>query len=61
MGNLKELTKIEHKFLKEIGTVPNKNGVFKYTNSDGSESFLLDYVLLEYRQWLIENNIVLKI
>lgn len=56
-----DYTKVERRFLtEELGSEPNGNGVFLYHSADGNEMLKLDCVLQHYKDWLIENKILIK-
>lgn len=58
MKNLEELTKNETAFLKELEIPCNRYGAYVFVSPDGSVSLDLQFILLEYKQWLNENKIV---
>jgi hypothetical protein len=53
-----DLIKRELDFCKEIECEKNEHGQFIYESINRSSSLNLPYVLLEYRDWLIEKGIV---
>lgn len=58
MKNLEELTINETAFLKGLEIPCNRYGVYVFVSTDGTVSLDLQFILLEYKQWLIENKIV---
>ncbi len=56
--NMDEKLKNERMFLEEFETCKNNNDVYLFTSEDGNESLLLDFLLNDYKEWLIEKNIV---
>lgn len=52
---MKELIKNETEFLESIEAEHNSNGAYVYTSQNGHEEISLAFILLEYKQWLIEN------
>ena len=53
-----EATKYPNKFLEELGAVTNEHDAYIYTSSNGVSHINLAYVLMSYKDWLIENDIV---
>lgn len=51
----------ELEFCEEIECVKNEHDQFIYTSKNGVSSFNLPYILREYKQWLIDKNVVKKI
>lgn len=51
----------EDKFCKEIECEKNEHGVYVYTSSNGAHIISLNYILLEYKNWLVENKILKQI
>lgn len=52
---LEELTKLERKFLEQENFVKNEHDVYSYQSADGTLILSLDFILLEYKQWLLDN------
>lgn len=50
----------EHEYLEseEGNAVQNEHGVYAYQSFDGSHLLSLDFFLLRYKEWLIENGYV---
>ena len=57
-NRLLEMVKTERKFLEQQEAEKTEAGVYVFTSSNGNEHISLDFYLLEYKQWLIENKIV---
>lgn len=52
-------TQDERRFIKEMDMfTTNEHGVYIYKSTDGTNSFNLVEILRDYREWLMENNIV---
>ena len=58
---LKEMVKSEKEFLESVNASKNEQGVYLYLSKDNNNRILLDYFLLEYKEWLIEKKIVKEI
>jgi len=56
--NFEEMFKSERKFLEEEEYSKNEHGVFIYQTPDGNSILSLDGLLLSYKMWLIDNNIL---
>lgn len=56
--DISKLTEIEVKFLEENQAVKNEHGVYLFISQNGQDRISLDFYLLEYKNWLIENKIV---
>jgi hypothetical protein len=55
----KEATKHEVAFLEGEGQGhKNANGAYCYQSNDGNDLIALDFYLMHYKQWLIENKIL---
>lgn len=52
------IVKDEIQFCKEYECHKNENEQFIYISKDGFHAMNLPYVLNDYKDWLIENNIV---
>lgn len=57
-NKLDELTKHERQFLSENDGEMNEHGVFLYKSDNENHLLSLDFFLLSYKTWLIENGIV---
>ncbi len=55
---LKSLTVNEVKYLEENECEKNEHGAYLFVSANGHESISLNFFLLEYKNWLIENKIV---
>lgn len=55
---INEMTKTERKYLSEAEFISAPNGNYHYNSRDGSHEILLDHILLDYKEWLIENGFV---
>ena len=53
-----DFIKDEIKFCESIDCERDSNGRFTYTSINGASKMILPFVLSEYKDWLIENNIV---
>jgi len=58
MDKITELIKDELEFCKEIECEKNEHNQFIYISKNGDSSMNLPYVLQDYKQWLIDKNIV---
>lgn len=58
MDKLTELIKNELDFCEEIECEKNEHGQFIYKSENGVSSLNLPFILEEYKQWLLDNNIV---
>jgi len=57
--SIDDFVKTERQFLSTVGDAQiNANGVYHYESKDGVHIISLDHYLLEYKQWLIDNNYV---
>lgn len=56
--DINELVKTERKFLEEQETIKNEHDVYVFTSYNGMEIISLDFYLLDYKNWLIENKIL---
>jgi len=52
------MTVIEREFLESIEAVKNEKGSYVYVSQDGHEHILLDFILMEYKLYLINNGIL---
>ena len=55
---MKELIKNEIEFCNKIDCEKNEHEQFIYKSTSGKSVMNLPYVLMEYKQWLIEKGIV---
>lgn len=55
---MEELIKNEIDFCNEIDCEKNDNNQFIYESKNGKSTMNLPYVLMEYKQWLIEKGLV---
>lgn len=53
-----ELIAKEIQFCEEADCEKNEHGVFIYTSTNGASSMNLPFILLDYKDWLIEKGIV---
>lgn len=53
---LDELLSDEIEYLKENDFYQNEHGVFLYVSDNGNHRLSLDFILNDYKEWLIENN-----
>ena len=53
---IEQLRKNEIQYLKENDFYQNEHGVFLYVSDNGNHRLSLDFVLNDYKQWLIDNN-----
>ena len=53
-----ELVKDELEFCGEIGCIKNEYDQFIYISKGGDSIINLPYILLEYKQWLIDKKII---
>jgi len=58
---LKEYVKHETKFCEEHDIEKNEHGVYLYISQNGVSQLSLDFILREYRDWLIEEGIVKQV
>lgn len=58
MNKLEELQKSAKDYCEENEMVKNEHGVFIYKSSDGSMSIDLVSVLHDYKEYLIDNNLL---
>ena len=58
MDTLNETIKHELEFCEEIKCEKNDCGQYLYLSENKSSSFSLPFLLLEYKQWLIEHKII---
>jgi hypothetical protein len=58
MTKLEELQKTAQDYCEENEMVKNEHGVFIYKSSDGSQSIDLVSILHDYKEYLIENNLI---
>lgn len=56
--NLDKYTEKEREFLRQIEIPCDEYGVYLFISGDGSVWLDLQYILMEYKQWLIDNKIV---
>lgn len=56
--DIKKLAEKEIEFCAETEMEKNENGQYIYKSTNGASSVNLPYILLDYKQWLIENNIL---
>jgi len=61
MSNIAELLKNEIKFCEEFECIKNEHGAYIYNSKNRNHSFNLPAFLSDYKDWLIENNIVKEI
>lgn len=50
--------KNELDFCKEIEAEKNEHGNYIYISADGNDMINLPYILQEYKEWLLVNNMV---
>lgn len=60
MNEIRDLVKDEVKFCNEIACEKNEHGNFIYSSTNGASTINLPYILMEYKQWLIDNKILKK-
>jgi hypothetical protein len=58
---MEELLKNEIKFCNEIDCEKNEHGQFIYESTNGYSRMNLPYILQQYKEWLIDNDIVREI
>ena len=57
--DMDEFIKEEIKFCtEELQARPNKKGELIYTSEDGKHLFNLPHILADYKEWLVEQEIV---
>lgn len=56
--DIETLVQKEIEFCAETEMEKNEHGQFIYKSTNSASSINLPYILLEYKQWLIENKIV---
>lgn len=56
--NLDKYTEKEREFLRQTEIPCNEYGVYLFISGDGNVRIDLQYILMEYKQWLIDNKIV---
>ena len=52
---MKNLTLNEVAYLEEQETCKNEHGVYVFISQNGHEQLSLDMVLMDYKNWLVEN------
>lgn len=60
-NTMQEIIKNENQFCTEIDCEKNGHNLFIYDSSNKKSTINLPYVLLEYKQWLIEKGIVQEV
>lgn len=55
---MNELIVNETKFCNEIGCEKNESGIFVYNSKNGNHAFNLALILMNYKEWLIEQKLV---
>ena len=56
--NIKDCVKTENEFLVETECEKNENGAYVFTSANGHESLLLDFFLMDYKNWLEEKGLI---